>query len=165
MKYFAYGSNMCTGRLRDRVPSCKKLLVAKLKGHVLEFHKRSIDESGKADAHSTNDPTDEVWGVVFDIDDSEKPNLDKAEGLNEGYDKKEVEVLDNENESHEVTLYYAESDYIDPSLRPYSWYKRFVVEGARQHGLPESYINEIVPVESVDDTDRDREAENQSIQC
>jgi hypothetical protein len=27
----------------------------------------------------------------------------------------------------------------DPALRPYFWYKRFLVEGAREHSLPAEF--------------------------
>ena len=165
MEYFAYGSNMCTGRLRKRVPSCRKLFIAKLKGHDLRFHKRSKDGSGKADAYRTDNKTDEVWGVVFDIDDREKDNLDRAEGLNNGYLEREVEVLKNGNIPYRVWMYYAENSAIDLSLKPYCWYKRFVVEGARQHGLPEPHINNLERVECIQDPNSNRDAEKRSIQC
>jgi hypothetical protein len=48
--YFAYGSNMSTARLRERMPSCKPLGTATLPGHALRFHKRSTDKSGKCNA-------------------------------------------------------------------------------------------------------------------
>ena len=55
MLYFAYGSNMLTARLRERMPSCKPLGIAKLPGHALRFHKRSKDQSGKCNAFATDD--------------------------------------------------------------------------------------------------------------
>jgi hypothetical protein len=48
--YFAYGSNMSTARLRQRMPSCKPLGTAVLSEHKLRFHKRSTDQSGKCNA-------------------------------------------------------------------------------------------------------------------
>lgn len=165
MLCFAYGSNMCIGRLRIRVPSCRKLFVAKLKGYALHFHKRSKDGSGKADAVKTGIETDEAWGVVFYIDDSEENKLDKAEGLNRGYGKREEDVFDNKDVPHKAWMYYAEENAIDSTLKPYSWYKRFVVEGARQHGLPEWYIAGLENVEFVEDSDSNRDAENRTIQC
>ena len=33
-------------------------------------------------------------------------------------------------------MYFASRSHKDANLRPYSWYLRFVVEGAKQHGLP-----------------------------
>ena len=84
MPYFAYGSNMCTERLRRRVPSAVPLRIAKLLNHSLRFHKRSDDGSGKSDAHFTGEPTDMVWGVIFEIVARQKRNLDQAEGLGYG---------------------------------------------------------------------------------
>jgi hypothetical protein len=81
MRYFAYGSNMCTGRLRRRVPSAQFFCVAKLSGHVFRFHKRSTDGSAKGDAQETHNLQDVVWGVVFYFADRKKSALDNVEGL------------------------------------------------------------------------------------
>src|SRR6202521_4452027 len=137
MLCFAYGSNMCTGRLRQRVPSAAPVRVARLLSHSLRFHKRSDkDGSGKADAYFTGEPEDLVWGVVFDIDPAEKPRLDAHEGLGHGYVERLVTVIDLAGGMHPAFTYTAEAGHIDRTLRPYSWYRRFVVEGARQHDLP-----------------------------
>jgi hypothetical protein len=51
MLYFAYGSNMRSARLRERVPSARYFATGKIQGYKLAFHKRSKqDGSGKADA-------------------------------------------------------------------------------------------------------------------
>jgi len=81
-----------------------------------------------------------IWGVVFKIDPAEKPCLDKHEGLDQGYAEKQITVIDLNGAHHPVFMYAAEETHINPALRPYSWYKRFVVEGARQHRLPPEYI-------------------------
>ena len=58
MLCFAYGSNVCSGRLRERVPSAVPVRVARLLNHSLRFHKRSGDHSGKCDAwRVTNNPS------------------------------------------------------------------------------------------------------------
>lgn len=101
MLYFAYGSNMCSERLRARkILSATPICVAYLSNHSLRFHKRSQDESGKGDASFTGSPEDSVWGVVFDIDQSEEPRLDAAEGLGQGYRKDEVMVTDRDGNRH-----------------------------------------------------------------
>ena len=150
MLYFAYGSNMYTGRLRERVASATPLLVAKLLNHSLRFHKRSTDRSGKCDAWFTGEPTDIVWGVVFEISPGERPRLDAYEGIGRGYVEKMATVIDAAGNRHPVFLYAAQDSHIDPELRPYSWYKRFVVEGARQHHLPENYIASISAVSEIE---------------
>ena len=166
MLYFAYGSNMCAGRLRGRVPSAVPVRVARLLNHSLRFHKRSDkDGSGKADACFTGEPEDVVWGVVFDIAPAEKPELDRHEGLGHGYVERLITVIDLEGGMHPVFMYAAEAGHIDPALRPYSWYKRFVVEGARQHTLPPDYIARIEAIPAVEDRDSDRDAANRRIAC
>jgi AIG2-like family len=165
MLYFAYGSNMCTGRLRRRVPSAAFSRIARLVGHSFQFHKRSTDGSGKGDAFETGNPLDNVWGVIFDIDQKEKPELDRVEGLGEGYNEKSAIVLDETGHDHRVVLYIADANSIDNTLSPYSWYKRFVVDGARQHNLPEEYVNVIAAMPDMEDPNKGRDRRNRSIAC
>lgn len=165
MRYFAYGSNMCVGRLRRRAPSARSACIAKLPNHSLRFHKRSADRSGKGNALQTGNADDATWGVVFEIDPREKPALDEAEGLGSGYVERTATVLDQEGREHEVFLYVAEPEAISDGLQPYSWYKRFVVEGARQHGLPADYVAGIEAMLATKDPDRERDARNRKIMC
>ncbi len=165
MLYFAYGSNMCTGRLRKRVHSAQFVRTAKLSGHSFRFHKRSKDKSAKADAFYTGRPEDAVFGVIFEFDPDQKPELDEAEGLGQGYVEKHVTVIDDESREHHVFTYVADQAHIVADLPPYSWYRRFVIEGARQHGLPTDYIAGIEAVPDADDPDKKRDAENRAIRC
>jgi len=88
MHYFSYGSNMSIRRMVKRVPSAKVVTVARLSGHILKYHKASKDGSGKCDVLETEQIEDTVYGVVFDIAEGEKTNLDRAEGLGYGYEAK-----------------------------------------------------------------------------
>ena len=151
MKYFAYGSNLCESEIKEWVPSASPYGVAKLKNHELKFHKISKDGSAKCDAFKTGNDEDVVYGMVYEIDENEKQDLDRKEGLRHGYDEMEV-VLGSDQGAVTAVMYVADSDYIDDSLKPYSWYKQLVLDGARQHGLPESYIEEhIAQVEATED--------------
>src|SRR5260370_35693588 len=111
MLYFAYGANMCTERLRKRVPSANPIITAKLLNHSLRFHKRSDDRSGKCDACFTGEAEDIVWGVVFEIDRTDKPHLDAYEGLGHGYAEKQVTVIDLDGNLHLVFMYAAEKSH------------------------------------------------------
>ncbi len=142
---------MSTPRLVDRVPSAKAVLVARLERHRLKFHKSSKDRSGKCDIELTNDETDVVYGVVFQILVSDKTALDKKEGLGHGYKEKSVSVVGQNGESVNAVTYYATN--IDSSLKPYHWYKEHVVRGAKEHNLPAVYIKSIEAVASVPDPD------------
>lgn len=154
MLYFAYGSNLSTPRLRVRTASARALGVAVLVGHRLEFHKVGRDGSAKCDAFGTGHPEDRVIGVVFDIEDAELPELDRAEGLGRGYDRTRVAVTSVTGDSVVVLTYCATR--IDASLRPFHWYKEHVLRGAREHGLPGDYIEWIDAIGSIADPDAAR---------
>jgi gamma-glutamylcyclotransferase len=160
IKYFAYGSNLCTGRLRERVP-CEFVTIAKLPCHQLRFHKLSKkDRSSKGDAFHTGVATDEVWGVVFKIPAFKKTVLDGFEGLGYGYQDAEVVVITPTGEPLHVRTYVADPGFICEKLAPYSWYMAYVLAGAIEHGLPPGYIaGAIESVAALEDPDNKRHAE------
>lgn len=155
--YFAYGSNMSTARLRKRMPSCEPLGVASLQGHALRFHKRSRDKSGKCNAFASGN-NNEVIGVLFSFDPAERAKLDEAEGVGSGYEHAIVTVINEKGRRRKVLTYLATPEYIDDSLKPYGWYKDFVLAGAREHGLPPEYIADYIQsVEAIDDPNKTRD--------
>jgi len=89
-----------------------------------------------------------VWGVLYRIDRAEKPDLDRIEGLGVGYDEHDVVVWTEAGEMAALT-YRARPGAVDPALRPREWYKAHVLAGAREHGLPASYIEMIERVEAA----------------
>jgi len=154
VRYFAYGSNMLTARLRERVPSVTAIGIGQLVGHALRWDKRSLqDGSGKCDAEATSRNDDVVWGALFELDPEDKPALDQAEGVGAGYFEKTVNVLTEAGLVTAVT--YCATDK-DATLRPYQWYKALVIAGAREHGLPPSYRSRLELVATVSDTDTAR---------
>jgi len=162
-RYFAYGSNMCSRRLQDptRVPSASPIATGYITGYRLTFDKVSKDGSGKCDAEYTGDDRDTVWGVVYSIDPAEKGKLDRAERLGYGYDEKPVSVIVG-TERIPAAMYFATDK--NPSLRPYDWYKEFVLFGAREHDLPDEYIVQMIEsVPAVEDHDKERSARKRAI--
>ena len=155
--YFAYGSNMSTRRLRERTSSAKPLGIAQLFEHRLIFHKIGRDGSAKCDIHNTGRACDLFWGVLFKISTDERYLLDRAEGLNRGYGYKTVRVKSNETVI-EAGAYYA--THIDVSLRPFDWYLNFVLKGAEEHGLPNSYLNSLKSWSAIVDPDSQRSQRN-----
>lgn len=156
--YFAYGSNMDTQRLRFRTQGCKVIGIATLVGHELRFHKTSKDGSAKCDAFWTGNPSDLVVGVLYSIPFSQKPALDRAEGLGKGYVEATITVMTADATAMDAVTYLASDDAIDDKLLPYQWYKEFVENGARENGLPQIYIDRyIVDVAAVPDPDATRE--------
>lgn len=121
--------------------------------HQLRWHKKSQDGSGKCDIFSTGDPEQQVHGVLFEISQSEKTQLDTVEGLHYGYEEKTVEVVTTSGRVLAVTYY---ATIIDEKCRPYEWYKRYVVEGAIEYGLPEDYVQLLKSIDAITDPDQDR---------
>ena len=155
MLYFAYGSNMSTRRIRQRVPSAQPLSVGVLDGHRLAFHKVGRDGSAKCDALVSPNVGECLYGVVYRIDPAHRARLDAAEGLGNGYQCKTVALRLADGTRATAFTYYA--THIDPSLRPYPWYKEHVLRGAREHGLPGPHIAEIAGIPTVDDHDPARQ--------
>lgn len=156
MLIFAYGSNMCRPRMRERVPSAELVDIGAVAGFDLRFHKRSVDGSGKADAFATGDRQHVVWGVTWRIDPVHKPILDDCESLGVGYDCEMVTVHTQSQGSLPALAYLARAEVLDPTLRPYHWYKQFVVSGATQHALPDDYVASLHGVTSIDDPEPER---------
>ena len=161
MKYFAYGSNMSLKRLQQRAPRAHPLGTYSLDEHELRFHKLSKDGSGKCDAFYTGDNSYVVMGVLYEIHESEKAALDIAEGVGWGYEDKEVSVSSTEGKIVTAVTYCATR--IKKSLRPYSWYKKHVLVGAREANLPSEYRAGIEAIDVLKDPDQKREAEQYAI--
>lgn len=156
MLYFSYGSNMSIRRLKVRTPSAEFASVARLTQHVMRFHKAGRDGSAKCDALFTGDNADSVIGVVFRIARKQQSALDFAEGLGNGYERKEVQLLSSTKLRLQAFTYYA--TLIDASMKPYHWYKHHVLVGCHEHKLPTAYIKQIAEIDSVADPDKKRAA-------
>lgn len=58
----------------------------------------------------------------------------------------------------DAVTYLASEGAIDDKLKPYEWYKDFVESGAKEHGIPDAYVQKyIVDVAAVPDPDASRE--------
>ncbi len=145
--YFAYGSNMLTEWLTspDRCPSAKPIGVATADDHRLEFTKRSIDKSAKANLVSeagTHTP-----GIVFEIAECERSFLDEAEGFKSDkphdpgrYRRDDVfQIRMAKGDSIATATTYLANKPED-GLKPYDWYLWLLIAGAVQHGLDPNHI-------------------------
>jgi gamma-glutamylcyclotransferase len=153
-KYFAYGSNMLTERLRaaDRCPTASPVGFGSVRGYTLQFWKASKDESGKATIVRSERAGARVIGVVFEIDEREKQNLDRAEGVGNGYDALDDVAVRLQCGAEVLARTYI-GTALDQTLRPYDWYRALVIAGAIQHGLPSSWIATLEATESIRDLD------------
>ena len=134
--YFAYGSNMKIERMTQRAPKARVVGQAKILNKSLVCNKKSTDGSGKANL--IDSPGDMVWGVLYEMDESELLELDNVEG---GYKRVEVEVLDEQGHSMVVQTYVSEKPTKEAWV--YEGYKALILSGAREHQLPEKYIEDL----------------------
>jgi gamma-glutamylcyclotransferase (GGCT)/AIG2-like uncharacterized protein YtfP len=142
--YFAYGSNMNTERLQNRVSSTKPLGRAKLPNKSLVCNKKGKDGSGKANL--TDAAEDTVWGVLYEIDSAELDQLDRYEN---GYVRISLDVMNDQDSL--VKAYVYVSSKLTDDARPYDWYKELMIKGAREHQLPAFYIARLEQIESKPD--------------
>ncbi len=147
-------------KAKGRTPSAQFIGTGFVERHRLIFDKVSTDRSGKCNIKATTNPADRVHGVLFSILKAEECALDAAEGLGKGYRKDKVRVVTPSGEFAAVAYI---ADNTDPLLRPYDWYKAFVITGAVEHRLPNTYVQELRTVNSQSDPDPVRSARNEAI--
>ena len=79
IKYFAYGSNLDLPQMKRRCPSSKLISKGSLSGYRLTFNRFSSGWGGGV-ADVIQEQDSEVWGLVFEISDSDLERLDRYEG-------------------------------------------------------------------------------------
>lgn len=154
---------MCSGRFLDYGVAPEEFgRPALLKEYELLFNKESRkDGSGKANVQPRADG--EVWGVLYTIPDKHLDILDNGEGS--GYYREKMVVYLTDDTVTEAWVYLAREPSNDPLLRPYTWYKRFLVEGAREHELPTQYIEKLERIDAKEDENQERDREKRSLTC
>jgi gamma-glutamylcyclotransferase (GGCT)/AIG2-like uncharacterized protein YtfP len=158
---FAYGSNMCSGRFRDyRVHPEREGRSAVLAGYRLIFNKPSTDSSGKANIEQHHGS--QVWGVLYSIPDADLAVLDRGEV---GYHRVQLPVTTQDGAQHSAWIFLASEPSNDAGMRPYTWYKRFLVEGAREHALPPDYITTLENINAVQDANQARDRKKRALAC
>lgn len=149
MRYAAYGSNLHPARLAARLPSARLLGTGRLRDWSLRFHKLSKDKSGKCSILAGSDG---VYFAIFDISAEDRLALDRIEGLGDGYSAVSLDIPP----FGICASYVAQESHVDPSLRPYDWYRELVLTGARFHGFPDDYVSCIESVRVIRDPDAQR---------
>ncbi len=134
--YFAYGSNLKKEQMNERDVVIYKTYKGFIKNYKLEFNKKSIDGSSKANI--TKSDGEIVWGICYVLDADGFENLSKHE---KGYEELEVIVYD-ENQEILFTAKTFISNKICDKL-PTKEYLNIIIDGAKQHELPEDYVHKL----------------------
>ncbi|WP_260632462.1 gamma-glutamylcyclotransferase [Burkholderia cenocepacia] len=103
-----------------------------------------------------------MWGVLFAIDTSSLPALDKYEDASRTSELQEVQVQTDQGVVTAFTYFATKTEL---GLRPYHWYKYHVLYGARAAKLPPDYIAAIEQFEEIQDLDLVRSERNLAVYC
>ena len=138
--YFAYGSNMHHSAFRERRgmrPT--EWRIGCLKGYRLRFNLEGRPVGRAAPANICPDQDCELWGVLYRITRRELLRLDSTEGVpGRNYRHVSVPVEDADGNIVPAVTYMARGKETDgtPSFR----YISLLRDGARAHGLPETWV-------------------------
>lgn len=159
MLNFAYGSNLLHERLHARVPQARFVSIGHIPGWRFALNIRSGDGSAKATAMRTGRPDDVLHGVIYELDAAGKATLDGYEDVGGAY---RIEHLTAETNAgpREVYLYIGNESRAVEGLAPYDWYFGFIRAGARQRGLPQSFIDELAATRPMPDRNAERSQAN-----
>ena len=150
--YAAYGSNLHPLRLRRRVPSATSIGTCRIDGWAVRWHKRSnVDGSGKCNLVRSTDASS-AFLAVYRITPRDRSELDRCEGLGQGYDQIDLELPG----FGRCFAYAAAGSHIDDSLLPYDWYREMVVLGCRANGFPAAYTAQLARQAALPDSNRRR---------
>ncbi|MCZ7531163.1 MAG: gamma-glutamylcyclotransferase [Acidimicrobiia bacterium] len=139
IRYFAYGSNMNTRQMAQRCPTARVVQLA-----ILERYAPLVNVRGVLTLRSS--VPGRTHGVLWHLEAADLVILDRLEGVDEGrYDRVERPVL---LESGVTTAFV----YIDPRMevgRVRPGYLERVLHGAREHGLPQNYVDHLQEMQDI----------------
>ncbi len=95
-----------------------------------------LGQDGSAKANIVRRQGAIVHGVTYTLNTGDFETLDRIEG---GYQRETMQVYSARHVSVEVETYVAVQLTTQPM--PLSWYKDYILAGAREHALPGEYLN------------------------
>lgn len=145
MFYFAYGSNMNWPQMQRRCPTARFACIARLPDYNFAIARHSRLR-GCGTANIFSEPGAEVWGVVYEVSETEMAIMDTYE---DGYIRESVLVYDGASNKApiEVIVYIAPHETGVPL--PNAEYKRLLLEGARFWKLPAHYCVMLEQIQAV----------------
>ncbi len=145
MLYFAYGSNMGSGQMAARCPACRFRGTARLEGFRFVYDGYSVSRDG-AVGNIVRSDAERVWGALYEITETDRLALDASEGYPRSYDRRDVEVTGPPGGPVRAMTYFRTGR---ATGQPHPDYERTVLEGARERGLPDDYVDRYLRVPRV----------------
>ena len=142
MLYFAFASNMNRGQMKRWCPASRFLKTVVLRGFRFVYDGFSVTWDGAVGNIVKSEP-ESVWGALYEVTERDRLTLDAFEGYPRSYDHKEVEVKDREGNAYSAMTYIRTGRALG---KPHPDYERIVIDGAKECGLPEEYIDKALRV-------------------
>lgn len=147
--YFAYGFNLNLQKVNQMLTKPRVTGIARLSNHKMGFYGHSVIWDGAVET-VVPDNQSEVWGILYQLEAYEWEQLDnlkdvRLDGTGE-YFHYPVEVIDEQNMLREASL-YKKAQLREPK-QPSTEYLDIIIQGAKEQGLPESYIATLQDVAS-----------------
>ncbi len=144
--HFAYGSNMNRAQMQSRVGNILEEHTACLPNYQLRFNKKV--RGGTAGANVQPASGNNVYGVLYKIEESAFRSLDRYEGVPDHYRRIEIQVTPDgppggEASGQPVPAQVYIASKVEKGLRPSAQYLKAILDGAGEHSLPAAYIGEI----------------------
>jgi len=140
--YFAYASNMNQAQMKRWCPASRFLKAVLLRGFRFVYDGFSVTWDGAVGNMVASD-TESVWGALYEITERDRLTLDAFEGYPRSYEHKEVEVRDRDGNVYRAMTYVRTGRALG---KPHPDYERIVIDGAKESGLPEDYVDKSLRV-------------------
>lgn len=141
MEYFAYGSNLDQEQMKKRCPSAHLVGKALLKDYKLAFtHFSPRRQGGAADIIQSKGGS--VWGLLYDMPESDLKRLDTYEGFPRRYRRIEVAVFDEDRTTHTAQAYEVVSKR-HQHVPPTNSYIKKMIDAAEKFSFPVDYITHL----------------------
>ena len=155
VKYFAYGSNLDLRQMKMRCPLSKLVSKGSLSGHSLTFNKYSGGwDGGVADV--IRDEDSEVWGLVFEISESDLERLDRYEGYYKDkpslYERWKAVIDTPDGQVSDVWVYTVvkKQEFVKPTLE----YLQIIKDAGARWDFPKVYQQRLELVSTRVETQR-----------
>jgi len=144
MKYFAYGSNICSKRMLERDINFLSKEKGILEGYKFTINKKSFKNPSIGFANIVKDDNSSVEGAIYEIIDSDILKLDRFEGVSNGHYRREVLQINNQD----VVVYIANLEWMsDTELKTTNEYKNYILEG--KEIFSEEYYKKILEIKTI----------------
>ncbi|EME79644.1 uncharacterized protein MYCFIDRAFT_142157 [Pseudocercospora fijiensis CIRAD86] len=162
--YFGYGSNLWLYQMRQRCPTSRYLGIARLKGYRWIIYGRGyaniVEIAGDKQSSSEHDDSEEVWGLVYSLEEEDERRLDRNEGVPVAYQKELIECEywasaknrrsgrpDTSKDPHKVDmLVYIDRMRTEPSepKEEYIYRMNMGIHDALYEGVPKDYVEQVM---------------------